>query len=55
MMAIRIDSNSSGLFSLLGVELYKDYFWKEQGRVIDNMGGTIGGDASSDRQVRTHT
>ena len=46
MMAI--DLTNSGLFSLLGKELYKDYFENEQGGAIDNMGGTIGDDASSD-------
>ena len=51
MMAI--DSNNSGLFSLLGKELYKDYFENECGGAIDNMGSTIGGNASSDRQVHT--
>ena len=53
MMAIA--SNNSGLFSLLGEELYKDYFENEQGGAIDNIGGTIGGDTSSDRQVRVRT
>ena len=52
MMAI--DSNTSSLFSLLGEELYKDYFENEQGGAIDNMGSTIGNDALSDRQVRAH-
>ena len=50
MMAIA--SNNSSIFSLLGEELYKDYFENELVRsAIDNMGGTIGGDGSSDHQV----
>ena len=45
--------NNSCLISLLGEELYKDYFDNEQGGVIDidSMGGTTGGDASSDGQA----
>ena len=44
MMAV--DSNISGLFSLLSEELYKDYtgFENKQSRAIDNLGSTSGGD-----------
>ena len=52
MMAI--NSNSSQSFLATWRRAYKDYFYNEQGGAIDNMGGTIGGDASSGRQVRAH-
>ena len=54
MMAIA--SNISGLFSLLGEELLIRglYFENEQGGAIDNMGGTSGGDASSDYHASAH-
>ena len=36
-------------------ELHCVYFENKQGRAIDNMGSTSGGDAWSDRQVCTCT
>ena len=47
-----ITSNNSSLFSLFSEELYKYYFENEQGRAVDNMGGTTGGGASSDAQAQ---
>ena len=49
MMAI--DSNNSQSSFVTWQRAYKNYYLNEQGRAIDNMGGTIGGDASSGRQV----